>query len=194
MRAHYHSKLPGDLSLPDVDGCATPRPVSHETLQTLKYQLYPKQHSSRSLEEQFRTISKELGFPWEGEVLRFDVPATETVDAMKEMLGYYTKERVIEPYDILWMFTRGHAYLDIEEPWTNSTIRLSLDEGESILIPAGAYHHYTLSTGLGTELRMWAMYKTSDTSYLEADLPPLIFGQEAEQHPVRRAYLDSIRL
>ncbi|KAK1216600.1 hypothetical protein PQX77_020720 [Marasmius sp. AFHP31] len=85
MRAHYHSKLSGDLSPSDVDGSATPRPASHETLQALKYQLYPKQHSSRSLEEQFGTISKELGFPW-----------------------------VIEPYDILWMFTRGYAYLDIE--------------------------------------------------------------------------------
>ena len=80
MRAHYHTRRSDDLGPPDVDVCPTPRPVSHETLQTLKYQLYPKQHSSLPLEEQFRTISKELGFPWEGEVLRFDVPATETIE------------------------------------------------------------------------------------------------------------------
>ncbi|KAL0579197.1 1,2-dihydroxy-3-keto-5-methylthiopentene dioxygenase [Marasmius crinis-equi] len=185
MLAHYHQDLSAD---------AASRPVSNETLKSLKFHLYPRQHSKApSLEDKFKAISRELGFPWESELLRFDITSNEMIESMKEMVEYYTKDRVIEPYDILWMFTRGNASLDIEEPWTNSTIRLTVNEGESILIPAGAYHRYALSVNSGSDLRMWAMYKTSDRSYLEADLPPLIFGEEAEQHPARQAYLESIR-
>ena len=65
------------------------------------------------------------------------------------------------------MRARCERFVDalFTDPQTKSTIRLSLDEGESVLIPAGALHHYNLDNRDGN-LRMWAMYKVCDTIYM----------------------------
>ncbi|KAG7095840.1 hypothetical protein E1B28_006535 [Marasmius oreades] len=195
MLAYYHDNLSCDRHQETTDdvNCTSSRPVSNEVLNALKYRIYPKYSQSQSPVDRFKSISQELGFPWECELLRFDVTQSDMEKGVKEMVDYYTRERVIEPYDVLWMFTHGNACLDVEEPWTKSTIHLTISEGESVLIPAGAYHHYTLNIHPENDIRMWGMYKTSDKSVLEADLPPLIFGEEAEQHPARKVYLESVR-
>ena len=92
------------------------------------------------MQRRFRDITRELEFPGEGELLEFDITSLgdeiddEDEDGMpsvRQMVDYYTRERyvaglsiarillmgigsVIEPYDILWMFTEGNAFLDIE--------------------------------------------------------------------------------
>ncbi|KAF9255986.1 hypothetical protein L218DRAFT_1081571 [Marasmius fiardii PR-910] len=191
MLAYCHDNLPTDRKVTHNCEAPDPRPATAELLNALKYRIYSRHKSSQSLVDQFKAISQELDFPSESEILTFSVTYSD-MESVKEMVDFYTRERVIEPFDILWMFTRGSAFLDIEEPWTKSTIRLTIREGEPILIPAGAYRHYTLNVNPGSDIRMWGMYKTSDKAVLKADLPPLIFGEEAEQHPVRKAYLESI--
>ncbi|KAE9402425.1 hypothetical protein BT96DRAFT_991229 [Gymnopus androsaceus JB14] len=148
LQAYYHDNQPGDPALPHD----SLQPVTMDELTALRLKVYS---FDGNYEQNGKKIAQELGFPLtEDSVVTWDFldPSASSVNVrLSESLGrnYRTAS---EPYlnangqlknfinvgDFLALMLVGTGYVDINDPRSQSWVRLEIPEGTMLFMPAGA--------------------------------------------------------
>ncbi|KAE9402424.1 hypothetical protein BT96DRAFT_554731 [Gymnopus androsaceus JB14] len=76
----------------------------------------------------------------------------------------------------------GDSYVDMEDPFTKSWIRVEGDEGSARHIPAGAIRRFVKADNT-----KWVLYLKGS----KADMK-ILWDKEAEEHPIHQEYLRNI--
>jgi len=136
MRAYYFDNLPGDQRLPH-DYVPT-QPVSKDTLTKIgvKFWTIPV----AGYEDKLNSIAQERGYK-----------NRDTINVSKEGLGAIYEEKIKgffeehmhEDEEIRYILS-GSGFFDVRETPSDAWIRLAVDPGDLLVIPAGIYHRFTL--------------------------------------------------
>ncbi|KIY73490.1 1,2-dihydroxy-3-keto-5-methylthiopentene dioxygenase [Cylindrobasidium torrendii FP15055 ss-10] len=175
MRAYYFDELPGDQRLPHDSA----REVPPEVLKAIHVQA--------------------LNIPLEGYEQAVTQYATDkgyqnhdVISMSKEGLGeaYEAKSKMffaehLHEDDEARYIIEGSGYFDLREQ-SDAWIRVAVVPGDLLIVPAGIYHRFTLDTHDYVK----AMRLFKDAPKWEA----IYRGEQSDNHPVRKAYLESTSL
>ncbi|KAJ7189191.1 Acireductone dioxygenase ARD family [Mycena filopes] len=136
MRAYYFDNVPGDQRLPH--DYVPSHPVAPDTLKALNVLAWTI--PVEGYENSVNAIAKERGYK-----------NRDTIDVSKEGMGdiYETKikgffeEHMHEDEEIRFILS-GSGFFDVRETPTDAWIRLAVEPGDLIVLPAGIYHRFTL--------------------------------------------------
>ncbi|KAF8176918.1 Acireductone dioxygenase ARD family [Pholiota molesta] len=176
MRAYYFDNLPGDQRLPH--DCVPSRPVAPETLDKLSVKVWTIPVAGH--EAAVDALARERGYK-----------NRDTIEVSKEGLGEiyeakiktFFEEHMHEDEEIRYILS-GSGFFDVRETPTDEWIRVAMEPGDLLVIPAGIYHRFTLDEAnrisalrLFQDEPKWAAYNRSEAT---------------EANPHRREYLKSI--
>ncbi|KAJ7675651.1 Acireductone dioxygenase ARD family, partial [Mycena polygramma] len=136
MRAYYFDNLPGDQRLPH--DYVPSRPASPETLAALNVHHWHIPVAGH--EDAINAVARERGYK-----------NRDTVDVSKEGLGAayedkirgFYQEHMHEDEEIRYLLD-GSGFFDVRETPSDAWIRIALDPGDLLVLPAGIYHRFTL--------------------------------------------------
>ncbi|KAF9465203.1 Acireductone dioxygenase ARD family [Collybia nuda] len=136
MRAYYFDNVPGDQRLPHDYNPS--RLVSSETLSSIgvKYWTIPVP----GYESQVDAIAKERGYKNRDMI---NVSKEGMGDIYEEKIRGFFQEHMHEDEEIRYVLS-GSGFFDVRETPTDSWIRLAVEPGDLLVIPAGIYHRFTL--------------------------------------------------
>ncbi|KAF6752172.1 Acireductone dioxygenase ARD family [Ephemerocybe angulata] len=136
MRAYYYDNLPGDQRAPHQ--CDPPRLVSGEILEKLNVKFWRIELDG--YEDKLNAVAKERGYK-----------NRDLINVTKEGLGElyeqkikgFFEEHMHEDEEIRYILS-GSGYFDVRESPSDEWIRIGVDPGDLLVIPAGIYHRFTL--------------------------------------------------
>jgi len=136
MRAYYYDNIPGDQRLPH--DYVPSRPVSEDTLDNInvKHWTIPVE----GYESKVNALAQERGYK-----------NRDTINVSKEGLGEvyeqkikgFFEEHMHEDEEIRYILS-GTGFFDVRETPSDAWIRLAVEPGDLIVLPAGIYHRFTL--------------------------------------------------
>lgn len=136
MRAYYYDNIPGDQRLPH--DYVPSRPVSEDTLDSInvKHWTIPVE----GYESKVNALAQERGYK-----------NRDTINVSKEGLGEvyeqkikgFFEEHMHEDEEIRYILS-GSGFFDVRETPSDAWIRLAVEPGDLIVLPAGIYHRFTL--------------------------------------------------
>ncbi|RDB20777.1 1,2-dihydroxy-3-keto-5-methylthiopentene dioxygenase 1 [Hypsizygus marmoreus] len=136
MRAYYYDNVPGDQRLPH--DYIPSKPVFTETLISLgvKYWTIPVEGHESKVD----AVAQEQGYK-----------NRDTINVSKEGLGAVYEEKIKgffqehmhEDEEIRYILG-GSGFFDVRETPSDAWIRLAVEPGDLLVIPAGIYHRFTL--------------------------------------------------
>ncbi|KAI9571810.1 1,2-dihydroxy-3-keto-5-methylthiopentene dioxygenase [Boletus coccyginus] len=153
MRAYYFDGLPGDQTLPHDSGV----PVSNAALAEIGVILWHVPISTSETDD-YNTVD------------------TIARDREYKTLKIFYSEHMYEEEEIRYVL-EGGGFFDVHEQATNKWIRLAVNAGDLVLLPAGIYHRFTLDERNMVKGRDWV---------------PHYRGEAADNNPHRVGYLKSI--
>ncbi|KAJ3502966.1 hypothetical protein NLJ89_g8647 [Agrocybe chaxingu] len=176
MRAYYYDNIPGDQRLPH--DYVPSRPVSGETLEKIgvKYWNIPVE----GYEAKVDALAKERGYK-----------NRDTINVSKEGLGdiYETKiktffeEHMHEDEEIRYILS-GSGFFDVRETPSDEWIRIAVESGDLLVIPAGIYHRFTLDTA--NNIKALRLFQD------EPKWIPYNRSEQTDVNPHRVQYLNAI--
>lgn len=136
MRAYYFDNLPGDQRLPHE--CIPSRPVSEETLSKIgvKYWVIPVE----GYESKVDAVAKERGYKNRDMI---NVSKEGMGEIYEQKIKGFFEEHMHEDEEIRYILS-GSGYFDVRESPSDEWIRIGVDPGDLLVIPAGIYHRFTL--------------------------------------------------
>ncbi|EKM74747.1 hypothetical protein AGABI1DRAFT_116763 [Agaricus bisporus var. burnettii JB137-S8] len=136
MRAYYYDNLPGDQRLPH--DCVPSKPVSKETLDSInvKYWTIPVE----GYETKIDAIAKERNYKNRDQI---NVSKAAMGDIYEEKLKGFFAEHMHEDEEIRYIL-EGNGFFDVRETPSDAWIRLAVEPGDLLVVPAGIYHRFTL--------------------------------------------------
>ncbi|KAF8901929.1 Acireductone dioxygenase ARD family [Gymnopilus junonius] len=136
MRAYYFDNLPGDQRL--LHDYVPSRPVSKETLDKLnvKYWIIPVDGHEPKVDE----IAKERGYKNRDLI---NVTKEGLGELYEEKIKTFFQEHLHEDEEIRYILS-GSGFFDVRESPSDEWIRLLVEPGDLLVIPAGIYHRFTL--------------------------------------------------
>ncbi|OCF34933.1 1,2-dihydroxy-3-keto-5-methylthiopentene dioxygenase [Kwoniella heveanensis CBS 569] len=182
MRAYVYDDIPGDQRLPHDSG----NPISLNTLGELGviYKTIPIDED-KQWEKEIDVFAKERGYKNRDQI-------TVTPEGLGE--SYETKiksffdEHLHEDEEIRYILG-GSGYFDVRGltgQYNERWIRISLEKGDLIVLPAGIYHRFTVDEGNTiTAMRLfqdepkWTPYSRS--------------AADTDARPARSQYIDEVK-
>ncbi|KZT20439.1 1,2-dihydroxy-3-keto-5-methylthiopentene dioxygenase [Neolentinus lepideus HHB14362 ss-1] len=178
MRAYYFDNVPGDQRLPHDSGSSVP-------LSTLKqlgvhywnipvsaggeYDVKDVDAIAREREYKNRdviNVSKEgLGEAYEGKIKMFFEEHMHEDEEIRYILG-------------------GSGFFDVREHPTDKWIRIAMEPGDMIVLPAGIYHRFTLDEK--NVIKALRLFKD------EPKWTPYNRGESTDTNPIRHDYLHTV--
>ncbi|KAJ7866165.1 Acireductone dioxygenase ARD family [Mycena leptocephala] len=136
MRAYYFDNVPGDQRLPH--DYVPSRPVAPETLSALKLPFWHIPVEGH--EDAVNAIAKERGYK-----------NRDTINVSKEGMGAVYEEKIRgffeehmhEDEEIRYILS-GSGFFDVRETPSDAWIRLAVEPGDLLVLPAGIYHRFTI--------------------------------------------------
>ncbi|KIM36868.1 hypothetical protein M413DRAFT_448808 [Hebeloma cylindrosporum] len=176
MRAYYYDNLPGDQRLPH--DYVPSRPVSAEKLAALnvKFWTIPVE----GYEPKINALAKECGYK-----------NRDTINCSKHGLGEmyedkiktFFEEHMHEDEEIRYILD-GTGFFDVRETPNDEWIRLAVEPGDLIVLPAGIYHRFTLDEA--DSIKALRLFQD------EPKWIPYNRSEETDANPHRLEYLKSI--
>jgi 1,2-dihydroxy-3-keto-5-methylthiopentene dioxygenase len=136
MRAYYFDNVPGDQRLPHDYNPS--RPVSEETLSKLNVLHWTIPVDGH--EDKLNAIAKERGYKNRDMI---NVSKEGLGDAYEAKLKIFFDEHLHEDEEIRYIL-EGKGFFDVRETPTDAWVRLAVEPGDLLVIPAGIYHRFTL--------------------------------------------------
>ncbi|KAK2460608.1 hypothetical protein APHAL10511_007078 [Amanita phalloides] len=176
MRAYYYDNLPGDQRL--AHDYVPSQPVSLATLRALgvKYWSIPVEGHEKVID----AIAIENGYKNRDTI---NCSKEGLGDAYGEKIANFFKEHLHEDEEIRYILS-GSGFFDVREAHSDIWIRIGVEPGDLLVIPAGIYHRFTLDESdnikalrLFTNEPKWTPYNRSG---------------ETEVNPYRVEYLKSV--
>ncbi|WWD22879.1 1,2-dihydroxy-3-keto-5-methylthiopentene dioxygenase [Kwoniella shandongensis] len=185
MRAYIYDDIPGDQRLPHDSGSS----ISESTLQQLGviYKRIPIEgdHKNKEWEKDIDVFAKERGYKNRDQIT---VTPAGLGDAYETKIKSFFDEHLHEDEEIRYILD-GSGYFDIRgegATYNDRWIRIALDKGDLIVLPAGIYHRFTVdSANTITALRLF-QDEPKWTPYSRAD-------KETDERPARATYLDQVK-
>ena len=171
MKAYYFDNVPGDQRLAHHSG----REVSAETLKKININYW--QIPLEGYLPKLNAVADERGYKNRDLI---NVSKAGLGDLYDEKLKNFFAERMHEDEEIRYVL-EGSGFFDVRESPSDEWIRLGVEPGDLLVIPAGIYHRFTLDEGnyikairLFQEEPKWVPYNRSE---------------ETEVNPYRLDYL-----
>ncbi|KAJ2932568.1 hypothetical protein H1R20_g4570, partial [Candolleomyces eurysporus] len=136
MRAYYYDNLPGDQRLPH--DCVPSRPVSAEKLTQINIKFW--QIPVEGYEPKVDAVAKERGYKNRDLI---NVTKEGLGDIYEEKIKSFFEEHMHEDEEIRYILS-GSGFFDVRESPSDEWIRLAVEPGDLLVIPAGIYHRFTL--------------------------------------------------
>ncbi|KAJ7731626.1 Acireductone dioxygenase ARD family [Mycena metata] len=136
MRAYYFDNLPGDQRLPH--DYVPSRPVPADTLTALNVRSWKIPVDGH--EDAINAIAHEQGYKSRDTV---DVSREGLGDAYEQKMQGFYHEHMHEDEEIRYVL-KGSGFFDVRETPTDAWIRLAVELGDLLVVPAGIYHRFTL--------------------------------------------------
>ncbi|KJA18153.1 hypothetical protein HYPSUDRAFT_45609 [Hypholoma sublateritium FD-334 SS-4] len=176
MRAYYFDNIPGDQRLPH--DYVPSRPVSNATLSAInvKYWTIPVVDHEPKID----ALAKEQGYKNRDLI---NVSKEGMGEIYEQKLKTFFEEHMHEDEEIRYVLS-GSGFFDVRETPTDEWIRLAVEPGDLLVIPAGIYHRFTLDE----RNKIQAMRLFQD----EPKWIPHNRSDETEVNPHRVDYLRSI--
>ncbi|WRT63382.1 1,2-dihydroxy-3-keto-5-methylthiopentene dioxygenase [Kwoniella shivajii] len=164
MKAYVFDDIPGDQRLPHDSG----NPISHKSLSDLGviYKQIPID-DEKEWEKEIDVFAKERGYKNRDQIT---VTKEGLGAAYEEKIKSFFDEHLHEDEEIRYILG-GSGYFDVrggKEPKDEQWIRISLEKGDLIVLPAGIYHRFTVdSNNTITAMRLfqdepkWTPYSRS---------------------------------
>ncbi|KAF5322341.1 hypothetical protein D9619_002202 [Psilocybe cf. subviscida] len=136
MRAYYFDNLPGDQRRPH--DYVPSRPVSREILEKLnvKYWTIPVEGHAPKID----ALALEQGYKNRDMI---NVSREGLGEIYEQKMKTFFEEHMHEDEEIRYVL-EGTGFFDVRETPTNEWIRLAVEPGDLVVIPAGIYHRFTL--------------------------------------------------
>ncbi|KAF9455988.1 Acireductone dioxygenase ARD family [Collybia nuda] len=178
MRAYYFDNLSGDQRLPhDYDPS---RPVSPETLASLNIKHWTIPVLGH--EEKVDAIAKERGYKNRDTI---NVSREGMGEIYEEKIKGFFQEHMHEDEEIRYILS-GSGFFDVRETPTDAWIRLAVEPGDLLVVPAGIYHRFTLDEK--DNIKALRLFKD------EPKWVPHNRGPETDVNPHRIGYLKTINV
>ncbi|KAF9476652.1 Acireductone dioxygenase [Pholiota conissans] len=136
MRAYYFDNIRGDQRLPH--DYVPSRPVSKETLDKLnvKFWIIPVE----GYETKVDAVAAERGYKHRDVI---NVSKEAMGEIYEKKIKTFFEEHMHEDEEIRYILA-GSGFFDVREASTDEWIRLAVEPGDLLVIPAGIYHRFTL--------------------------------------------------
>ncbi|KAJ7776061.1 Acireductone dioxygenase ARD family [Mycena maculata] len=176
MRAYYFDNVPGDQRLPH--DYVPSRPVAPETLSALNVRFWtiPVEGYEPRVDE----VAKERGYKNRDTI---DVSKAGMGAIYEEKIKGFFQEHMHEDEEIRYILS-GSGFFDVRETPTDAWIRLAVEPGDLLVIPAGIYHRFTLDEA--DNIRALRLFQD------EPKWIPYNRGVDTEANPHRVDYLRSV--
>ncbi|GAA5872126.1 hypothetical protein JCM8547_003814 [Rhodosporidiobolus lusitaniae] len=172
MLAYYFDDLEGDQRLPHHSG----EDVSLDQLKRIGVLAFPGVG-----EEEVERIAKERGYKNRDEI---NVSKAGLGEVYEEKLKGFFKEHLHEDEEIRYILD-GEGYFDVRDSAQSRWIRVAMQKGDLLIMPAGAYHRFSLSS---SDYIKAARLFQDEPKWVPHDKAP-----ELEHNEHRIAYLQSIK-
>jgi len=176
MRAYYFDNLPGDQRL--VHDYVPSRPVPSETLKALNVNFWTI--PVEGYEEKLNAIARERGYKNRDTI---NVSKEGLGDIYEEKIKSFFQEHMHEDEEIRYILS-GSGFFDVRETPTDAWIRLAVEPGDLLVIPAGIYHRFTLDEA--NNIKALRLFQD------EPKWIPYNRGPETDVNPHRVEYLKVI--
>ncbi|WWC85498.1 1,2-dihydroxy-3-keto-5-methylthiopentene dioxygenase [Kwoniella dendrophila CBS 6074] len=142
MKAYVFDDVPGDQRLPHDSG----NPISLSTLKDLGviYKEIPI-NEDKKWEDEINAFAKERGYKNRDQITVTKEGLGESYEAK---IKSFFDEHLHEDEEIRYILG-GSGYFDVrgvKKPYNESWIRISLEKGDLIVLPAGIYHRFTVDS------------------------------------------------
>ncbi|WVR03238.1 1,2-dihydroxy-3-keto-5-methylthiopentene dioxygenase [Kwoniella sp. DSM 27419] len=182
MRAYIYDDIPGDQRQPHDSG----NPISNRTLTELGviYKSFPIDED-KQWEKEIDAFAKERGYKNRDQIT---VTREGLGAAYEDKIKSFFDEHLHEDEEIRYILG-GSGYFDVRgvhAPWSDRWIRIALDKGDLIVLPAGIYHRFTVDeANTITAMRLFQDEpKWTPHSRSTAD---------TDARPARAQYLDEVK-
>ncbi|KAJ2917722.1 hypothetical protein MD484_g2722, partial [Candolleomyces efflorescens] len=136
MRAYYFDNLPGDQRLPH--DYIPSRPVSGEKLRQININFW--QIPVEGYLPHVDAVAKERGYKNRDLI---NVTKEGLGDIYEEKIKSFFEEHMHEDEEIRYILS-GSGFFDVRESPSDEWIRIAVEPGDLLVIPAGIYHRFTL--------------------------------------------------
>ncbi|KAF8503839.1 Acireductone dioxygenase ARD family [Gautieria morchelliformis] len=176
MRAYYFDNLPGDQRLPH--DYIPSRPASEEVLSKLGVKTWhiPVDGHEPKVDEVART----QGYKNRDTI---NVSKAGLGDAYETKIKGFFEEHMHEDEEIRYILD-GSGFFDVRETPTDVWVRVAMDPGDLLVLPAGIYHRFTLDEK--NHIKALRLFKD------EPKWIPYNRSVETDANPYRKDYLQSI--
>ncbi|KAJ7347485.1 Acireductone dioxygenase ARD family [Mycena albidolilacea] len=136
MRAYYFDNLPGDQRLPH--DYVPSRAVEHEKLASLNVLFW--RIPVEGYEDAVNQVAKERGYKNRDTI---NVSKEGMGDIYEEKIRGFFEEHMHEDEEIRYILS-GSGFFDVRETPSDTWIRVAVEPGDLLVLPAGIYHRFTL--------------------------------------------------
>ncbi|ESK89713.1 hypothetical protein Moror_16854 [Moniliophthora roreri MCA 2997] len=136
MRAYYFDNIPGDQRLPH--DCNPSRPVTGTHLKTLNVETF--HIPLEGYQEKIDTMAAKRNYRNRDVV---NISREGLGEVYEEKIKSFFREHLHEHEEIRYILS-GSGYFDIRETPSDGWIRIAMDPGDLLVLPAGIYHRFTL--------------------------------------------------
>ncbi|KAJ7823396.1 Acireductone dioxygenase ARD family [Mycena olivaceomarginata] len=136
MRAYYFDNLPGDQRLPH--DYVPSRAVEPEKLASLNVLFW--RIPVEGYEDAVNQVAKERGYKNRDTI---NVSKEGMGDIYEEKIRGFFEEHMHEDEEIRYILS-GSGFFDVRETPSDTWIRVAVEPGDLLVLPAGIYHRFTL--------------------------------------------------
>jgi len=177
MRAYYYDSVPGDQRLLHDSG----RPVSTKELEAIGVASWKIPIDTEGKwQARIDEVARERGYKNRDVI---NVTKAGLGDAYEAKIKMFFEEHMHEDEEIRYILS-GSGFFDVREHPTDTWVRVKLEPGDLLVLPAGIYHRFTLDETNAIE----AMRLFKD----EPKWTPYNRGAETDSNPYRLKYLDEL--
>ncbi|TFK50152.1 1,2-dihydroxy-3-keto-5-methylthiopentene dioxygenase [Heliocybe sulcata] len=178
MRAYYYDNLPGDQRLAHDSGSSVP-PSTLEQL-GVHYWNIPVHDGGEFDVKEVDAIAREREYKNRDVI---NVSKEGLGEAYEAKIKMFFEEHMHEDEEIRYILG-GSGFFDVREHPTDNWIRIAMEPGDMIVLPAGIYHRFTLDER--NVIKAMRLFKD------EPKWTPYNRGASTDENPIRHDYLRAI--
>ncbi|MCJ1472981.1 1,2-dihydroxy-3-keto-5-methylthiopentene dioxygenase [Lambiella insularis] len=177
MKAYYYDDLPGDPRQPHAPPSPTPISTAHLSTLGLLHRTIPVPSPSSPSSPPLDALASSRGYVHRDEI---NVSPTAMGAVYEDKIRMFFAEHMHEDEEIRYILD-GAGYFDVREVGDERWVRVRLEKGDLLVLPAGIYHRFT--TDEGDYVRAMRLFRN------EPKWTPLERGGDTEGNEVRRGYV-----
>ncbi|KAF8596201.1 Acireductone dioxygenase [Ceratobasidium sp. AG-I] len=174
MLAYLYDNVPGDQRLPHIT--EPPQSITEDQLRVLGV-LYWRVDNEELVDE----VAKERGYKNRDTI---NVSKAGLGDLYESKIKGFFEEHMHEDEEIRYILD-GSGFFDVRRP-DEAWIRVAVEKGDLLVLPAGIYHRFTLDTG--DYIKALRLFKD------EPKWVPHNRSEETEENLHRKSYVNTIRI